>query len=91
MDGVLQYLVTGTRGGHDRARILRALDAGPMDPTQLAEHLDSDRESVRHHLDVLVENGVLERQHADDGVVYRQTDRTRRHREERGNVPKTVE
>lgn len=79
MEAVLWYVLTGTRGGTNRARILRALDDRPRNANQLAEALDLDYKTVRHHLDVLVENGVLEDSGDDYGAVYLPTDRARHH------------
>ena len=65
MEGVLWYLLASSRGGATRARIVRALEERPRNANRLAEHLDLDYTTVRHHLDVLIENNVVER--AGDG------------------------
>ncbi|UIP00241.1 winged helix-turn-helix domain-containing protein [Halobaculum sp. CBA1158] len=77
MDGVLWYVLTGTRGGENRVRILRTLDERPRNANKLAETLDLDYTTVRHHLDVLCDNDVLEKQGDDYGAVYLPTDRAR--------------
>jgi DNA-binding transcriptional ArsR family regulator len=79
MEAVLWYVLTGTRGGQNRARILRALDERPRNANQLAEDLDLDYKTVRHHLDVLAENGVVEDSGEDYGAVYSPTEATRDH------------
>jgi DNA-binding transcriptional ArsR family regulator len=79
MEGVLWYVLTGTRGGTNRVRLLRALDERPRNANQLAEDLDLDYKTVRHHLDVLVENDVVKSSGDDYGAVYLPTDRTRQH------------
>jgi len=79
MRGVLWYVLTGTRGGANRVRILQALDERPRNPNQLAEALDLDYTTIRHHLDVLVDNGVVEKTGDDYGAVYLPTDQTRHH------------
>jgi DNA-binding transcriptional ArsR family regulator len=79
MKGVLWYVLTGTRGGANRVRILRALEERPRNPNKLAEELDLDYTTVRHHLDVLVDNGVLEKTGDDYGAVYLPTDQARHH------------
>ncbi|WP_136716007.1 winged helix-turn-helix domain-containing protein [Halorientalis salina] len=76
MEGILWYVLTGTRGGTNRARILRALDDRPRNANQLAADLDLDYKTIRHHLDVLVDNDVVESTGDDYGAVYLLTDRT---------------
>lgn len=79
MEAVLWYVLTGTRGGPNRVRLLRALDERPRNANQLAEDLDLDYTTVRHHLDVLVENGVVEKSGNDYGAIYLPTDQARHH------------
>jgi len=70
MEAVLWYTLAGTRGGPNRIRILRALDDRPRNPNQLADHLDLNYDTIRHHLDVLVDNGILQTSGDDYGAVY---------------------
>ena len=77
MEAVLWYVLTSTRGGTNRIRILRALDERPRNANQLAEDLELDYKTVRHHLDVLVENDILADSGDDYGAVYLPTDRVR--------------
>jgi len=79
MEAVLWQVLAGTRGGPNRARLLRALDEQPRNANQLAEDLDLAYKTVRHHLDVLEENGVVESTERDYGAIYLPTDRTRNH------------
>ncbi|WP_049903002.1 ArsR/SmtB family transcription factor [Halococcus agarilyticus] len=79
MEAVLWYVLTGTRGGTNRVRILRALDERPRNANQLAEDLELDYKTVRHHLDVLEDNGVLEDSGDDYGAIYLPTDQARHH------------
>ena len=58
LEGALWYVLTGTRGGTNRVRLLRALNKRPRNANQLADDLDLDYRTVRHHLDVLVENST---------------------------------
>jgi DNA-binding transcriptional ArsR family regulator len=79
METVLWQALAGTRGGPNRARILRALDRRPRNPNQLAEDLDLAYNTVRHHLDVLESNGIITSGDASYGTVYLPSDRTRNH------------
>jgi DNA-binding transcriptional ArsR family regulator len=79
MEGVLWYVLSGTRGGTNRARIIRALDQRPRNANQLAEDLDLVYKTVRHHLDVLVDNDVLRDSGDDYGAVYLPTEQARDH------------
>lgn len=79
MEGVLWYMLTGARGGPNRIRILRALDERPRNANQLAEYLDLDYTTVRHHLDVLMEHDVVENSGGGYGTVYMPTERVEAH------------
>ena len=79
MEAVLWYVLTGTRGGRNRVRLLRAIDEEPRNANQLAEALDLDYTTVRHHLDVLVDNGVVESGGEGYGAVYLPSPRARDH------------
>ena len=91
MEAVLWYVLTGTRGGTNRVRILKALDQRPRNANQLAGDLDLDYKTVRHHLDVLMDNGIVENSGDEYGAVYLLTDRTRRHWETVEEIIEQVE
>lgn len=77
MEPVLWQVLAGTRGGPNRARVLKALDERPRNPNQLAEDLELAYKTVRHHLEVLEENGVVQSTDSDYGTVYLPSDRVR--------------
>ncbi|MFC4407802.1 ArsR/SmtB family transcription factor [Haloarchaeobius iranensis] len=79
MEAVLWYVMTGTRGGENRVRILRAIDERPRNANKLAEELDLDYKTVRHHLDVLMENDIVQNSGDDYGAVYLPTGQARDH------------
>jgi DNA-binding transcriptional ArsR family regulator len=58
---LLWYLLAGTRGGPNRIRILEALRERPANAHQLAELLGVDYRTVRHHLKLLEQNGLVAR------------------------------
>lgn len=74
MEGVLWYLLASSRGGPTRVRILRALEERPRNANQLATELDMDYTTIRHHLDVLMENNLVRRTGEEYGAIYRFTD-----------------
>ncbi len=81
MKQVLWYLIAGTRGGRNRARIIRELDDQPRNANQLAARLDLKYNTVRYHLGMLEEHGVIEGGEQDYGKLYFLTDRFDHHRE----------
>jgi DNA-binding transcriptional ArsR family regulator len=91
MEAVLWYVLTGTRGGKNRVRILRALDERPRNANQLAEDLDLDYKTVRHHLDVLMDNDVVTNSGDEYGTIYMPSDRVRSHWETVEEIMETVE
>jgi DNA-binding transcriptional ArsR family regulator len=58
---LLWFLIAGTRGGLNRARMIEMLHARPCNANQLAEALDLDYRTIRHHLNLLEKNGLLTR------------------------------
>ena len=79
MEAALWYVLSGTRGGANRARILRALDERPRNANRLADDLDLDYKTVRHHLEVLEENNVVTDSGDDYGKVYLPSEEARVH------------
>jgi len=75
MEAVLWQVLAGTRGGPNRARILKALEERPRNCNQLADDLGLNYKTVEHHLDVLEDNGIVESTDSDYGAVYLLTDR----------------
>lgn len=74
MEGVLWYLLASSRGGPTRVQILRALDERPQNANQLATELELDYTTIRHHLDVLMKNNVVQRSGNNYAAVYLFTD-----------------
>ncbi len=58
---LLWYLLAGTRGGPNRLRILEKLESSPHNANQLAAVLEMDYRTVRHHLNLLERNGLIQR------------------------------
>lgn len=55
----LSFLLTATRGGPMRARILGKLLEKPLNPNMLAQDLGVDYKTITHHLDVLRKNNLV--------------------------------
>lgn len=56
---LLWYLIAGSRGGVNRARIIDTLNERPYNANQLAEKLDLDYKTIQHHLKVLEKNRII--------------------------------
>jgi DNA-binding transcriptional ArsR family regulator len=67
---VLQWLIEGSRGGVNRARIISALREEPKNANQLGHILGVDYRTIRHHLEVLDENGLITSMGDKYGKVY---------------------
>jgi DNA-binding transcriptional ArsR family regulator len=91
MEKALWYLLAGTRGGANRVRLIRAIEDRPRNANQLSEHLDLDYNTVRHHLDMLLDHDVVERSGDEYGALYFLTDRFERHRTEYERITERVE
>lgn len=91
MEKALWYLLAGTRGGTNRARIINLLSERPRNANQLSNDLDVDYNTVRHHLDMLLDHGVVEKGGDDYGTMYFLTDRFEHHRDEFEQITKQME
>jgi DNA-binding transcriptional ArsR family regulator len=67
---LLGWLITGTRGGPTRARMIAALKESPQNANQLANLLEMDYRTIRHHLDVLERNRLITTAGEGYGVTY---------------------
>jgi len=67
---LLHWLIAGSRGGVNRAKIIRILNDEPMNANQLTGMLKVDYRTVRHHLDVLEKNGVITPMGERYGMMY---------------------
>lgn len=91
MEGVLWQLLASSRGADTRTRLLRAIDSRPRNPNQLADALDMDYTTIRHHLRVLEDNNVITASSDDYGAVYLPTDQVRTHWDTVEEILDTVE
>ena len=56
---LLGWLIAGTRGGPTRAKIIETLKETPQNANQLANQLNMDYRTIRHHLKVLEKNKII--------------------------------
>ncbi len=56
---LLGWLIAGTRGGATRAKILESLRESPQNANQLANLLEMDYRTIRHHLKLLQKNRII--------------------------------
>jgi len=59
MDKLLWWLIAGSTGGLNRAKIINALHDRPYNINQLSETLNLNYKTVQHHIKVLEENKVI--------------------------------
>ncbi len=70
MNRLLWYLIAGTKGGVNRARIIKCLQERPYNANQIAEKLNLDYKTVRHHIKVLEDNNVIVSSGDKYGTLY---------------------
>ncbi|AXV37763.1 MAG: winged helix-turn-helix domain-containing protein [Methanobacteriaceae archaeon] len=59
MRKLLWWLIAGSTGGPNRAKIIMTLHKRPSNANQLSENLKLNYKTVRHHLKILEENDVI--------------------------------
>jgi DNA-binding transcriptional ArsR family regulator len=60
MKRLLWWLIAGSRGGDNRARIILLLHERPLNAHQISESTGLNYKTVRHHLKVLNDHGVID-------------------------------
>ncbi|MEA1906814.1 MAG: winged helix-turn-helix domain-containing protein [Euryarchaeota archaeon] len=70
MKRVLWWLIAGTKGGVNRARMINALNDRPYNANQLSAVLKLDYKTIRHHLKVLSDNNVVTSTGNGYGAMY---------------------
>lgn len=91
MEKALWYLLTATRGGENRVRIVRALSSRPMNANELAEELDVSYKTARHHLAMLEDHGVIETGEESYAKLHFLTDRFEQNRETFEEIADTLD
>ena len=70
MNQILWWLIAGSRGGMNRARIILALHQRPYNANQLTQLSGLDYKTIRHHLDVLKKHQVIRSVGEGYGSMY---------------------
>lgn len=70
MKKVLWWLILGTRGGLNRAKIIKKLNERPYNAHQLAEELNVNYRTIRHHIKVLEDSDVIRSAGEKYGKIY---------------------
>jgi len=71
---IIQWMIGGTRGGLNRARIISTLADQPLNAHQLSQELELDYSTIRHHVEVMEKNGLVTSLGDGYGMVYLLTD-----------------
>lgn len=56
---ILWSLIAGTRGGANRAKILKLINSNPANANQISTELDLDYKTIIHHIRALSDNGLI--------------------------------
>ena len=91
MKKALWFLIAGSRGGENRARIIRELDHRPRNANELASELDVEYNTIRHHLDILQDHNVIEGGDQDYGKLYFLTDQFEAHKDQFESITEHLE
>lgn len=70
MNKFLWGILAGTKGATNRARIIDELKNRPYNVNQLAEKLELDYKTVKHHIEVLEKNNMVTSTGKKYGALY---------------------
>lgn len=82
MKRLLWYLIAGTRGGVNRAKIIKFLKERPYNANQLSNLLNLDYKTITHHLKVLNDNEIIISGEEKYGALYFLTERMEKNYDE---------
>jgi DNA-binding transcriptional ArsR family regulator len=67
---LLWMVFANSRGGHNRIRMIMALQKSPLNAHQLAKKLDLNYRAIQHHIGVLEKNSLVSHVGEQYGTVY---------------------
>lgn len=70
VEKILWWLIAGSKGGVNRARIINALHKRPYNANKLAEKLNLDYKTIRYHIKILEDNHVIKASGGKYGAMY---------------------
>lgn len=91
MKKLLWYLIAGTKGGFNRARIIKCIQERPYNANQLSEKLDLDYKTIRHHIKILEENNIIVSSGDKYGTMYFLSNEMENNREIFEEIWKSIE
>jgi predicted transcriptional regulator len=71
---IIFYLLTGTKGGINRTKILKVLEREPMNANRLKQKLRIDYKTIQHHLRTLEKHKFIGNSRQKYGALYYLTD-----------------
>jgi predicted transcriptional regulator len=75
MKKVLWWLILGTRGGINRAKIIKKLNERPYNAHQLTKELNLNYRTITHHIKILEDSNVVESTGEKYGKMYSLSDK----------------
>ena len=64
------FLFASSRGAETRIKVVKKLQQRPYNTHQLSKEMNMDYKAVKHHLDVLEKNNLIEKFDAVYGAAY---------------------
>ena len=70
MKQFLWWLIAGSKGGINRARIIQLLHQRPYNANQITQLLRLDYKTIRHHLEVMKKHQIIKSIEEGYGAMY---------------------
>ena len=70
---ILWFIIAGTKGGINRAKILNLIKDTPMNANKIATALNLDYKTIVHHVKILSKNDLVIKAEKDYGAEYQLT------------------
>ncbi|KZX17399.1 bacterial regulatory protein, arsR family [Methanobrevibacter cuticularis] len=86
MKNIMLWLVLGTKGGNNRARIMKKLHSRPYNANQLSKKLHLNYRTISHHLNILEKNNIVPSAGENYGVIYLLSDEAEKNYDSLNNI-----